>query len=241
MPYDMNTIILEEHQFIEPSLARLNERQAEHVQSILKLNSGDEIKVALLDGNLGKGVYHPENKTACVWDITLNILPPKTLPLTLVLALPRPQMLKRILQNVACFGVEKLVLVQSKRVEKSFWQSPSAQPEAIKQQLLLGLEQANATQMPEILTFKGFKAFTEYARANVEASQQKIVLHPGQYPLMPAQALSTPSVIAIGPEGGFTDYEVEKFLELGFAPAQLGERILRVETAVTAVLARLIS
>ena len=149
-------------------------------------------------------------------------------------------MLKRIVQAVACFGIQTLVLIQTNRVEKSFWQSPSAQSEAMRQQLIIGLEQANATQLPDILTFKGFRNFIEDECPALSLDAEKIVLHPGDHPLLPAAAPTTKTVICIGPEGGFTQYEYDRWLEQGFTVFQLGERILKVETAVTAVLGRLL-
>ncbi|QDR31016.1 RNA methyltransferase, partial [Pseudomonas aeruginosa] len=52
-------------------------------------------------------------------------------------------------------------------------------------------------------------------------------------------AVEKPVTLAIGPEGGWIPYEVDKLREAGLHPVQLGERILRVETAVSALLARL--
>ena len=64
--------------------------------------------------------------------------------------------------------------------------------------------------------------------------------HPGEFPACPrGLPLDQPVTLAIGPEGGWIPYEVDKLREAGLQPVQLGERILRVETAVTALLARL--
>ena len=70
------------------------------------------------------------------------------------------------------------------------------------------------------------------------ADHRGLLAHPGLAQACP-RGISDATLLAIGPEGGFVDYEVEKFLELGFEGIHLGERILRVETAVTALLSRL--
>jgi RsmE family RNA methyltransferase len=51
--------------------------------------------------------------------------------------------------------------------------------------------------------------------------------------------VAQPTLLIIGPEGGFIPYEVEKMADSGAEPVALGERILRVETALTAALGRL--
>jgi RsmE family RNA methyltransferase len=158
--------------------------------------------------------------------------------LTLLLALPRPKMLKRVLQTVASMGVPKLILLNSYRVEKSFWQTPFLQPEAIREQLILGLEQARDTLLPEVLIEKRFKPFVEDQLGALAQGSLGLVGHPGDYPSCP-RAVTQAVTLAIGPEGGWIPYEVEKLAAAGLQPVQLGERILRVETAVTALLARL--
>ena len=157
--------------------------------------------------------------------------------MTLLLALPRPKMLRRVLQTVAAMGVPRLVLLNSYRVEKSFWQTPFLEPAAIREQLILGLEQARDTVLPEVIIEN---ASSPLSRTVCRSSRQA----PAGWSVIPAisrpaHARSGPVTLAIGPEGGWIPYEVEKFTAAGLQPVQLGERILRVETAVSALLARL--
>jgi RsmE family RNA methyltransferase len=139
---------------------------------------------------------------------------------------------------VATMGVAKVVLVNSYRVEKSFWQTPFLEPAAIREQLILGLEQARDTQLPEIVIEKRFKPFVEDRLPALSHGTLGLVGHPGDYPPCPRQ-LDQPVTLAIGPEGGWIPYEVDLLSAAGLQPVQLGERILRVETAVAVLLARL--
>jgi RsmE family RNA methyltransferase len=134
--------------------------------------------------------------------------------------------------------VPRLVLLNSYRVEKSFWQTPFLQPAAIREQLILGLEQARDTVLPEVLIEQRFKPFVEDRLPAMAAGSLGLVGHPGDYPACP-RAVEQAVTLAIGPEGGWIPYEVEKLQAAGLQPVQLGERILRVETAVSALLARL--
>ncbi|MDY3198950.1 MAG: 16S rRNA (uracil(1498)-N(3))-methyltransferase, partial [Pseudomonadaceae bacterium] len=164
--------------------------------------------------------------------------PPPKLPLTLLLAMPRPKMFRRILQHCATLGVAQIVLLNSYRVEKSFWQTPFLQPDSIRENLLLGLEQARDTVLPELHIEKRFKPFVEDRLPELLGDSLGLVAHPGDYPPCP-RAVDGAVTLAIGPEGGWIAYEVDKLIEAGLQPVQLGERILRVETAVTALVARL--
>lgn len=163
--------------------------------------------------------------------------PPK-LQLTLLLAMPRPKMFRRILQHCASLGVAEIILLNSYRVEKSFWQTPFLQPEVVRENLLLGLEQARDTVLPDVRVEKRFKPFVEDHLPALVGNSLGLVAHPGNYPPCP-RAVSGPITLAIGPEGGWLPYEVDKLVDAGLQPVQLGERILRVETAVTALIGRL--
>lgn len=123
-------------------------------------------------------------------------------------------------------------------MEKSFWQTPFLQPEAIREQLILGLEQARDSVLPQIVIEKRFKPFVEDRLPQLAEGTLGLVGHPGDFPACP-RAVEQPVTLAIGPEGGWIPYEVDLLRQSGLQPVQLGERILRVETAVTALLARL--
>lgn len=235
----MNLILLEASQLISDSDARLSERQAQHVLNILRGAEGDYVSVGLLNGKIGRGRIEIKSPSLIfLRELTLTDNAPPPLPLTLILALPRPQMLKRILQTVSMFGLESLILIHSNRVEKSFWQSPSATEKAIREQLILGLEQAKDTRLPEVHHFKRFREFIEDHCPEFSHRREKYVAHPGLYPICPCAQAKQASIIAIGPEGGFTEFEMGMWQKAEFNPVQLGPRILKVETAVTSVLAR---
>ena len=234
----MNLILLEPSDFIDPHQVHLTDRRWQHIQQVHQAKLGESLRVGLINGLMGLGTVTALDTTGVTLQIALSEPPPTALPLTLVLALPRPKMLKRTLQTIASMGVKRLILVNSYRVEKSFWQSPFLQAAAIREQLLLGLEQARDTVLPEVILEKRFKPFVEDRLPALTADSLALVAHPGAYPACPRQ-LEQQVTLAIGPEGGWIPYEVELLTQAGFSPVQLGERILRVETAVPVLLARL--
>jgi RsmE family RNA methyltransferase len=199
---------------------------------------GDIIKVGLLGGLMGEGRILSLHAERAELQVTFTQKPPAKLPLTLLLAMPRPKMFRRILQHCATLGVADIILFNSYRVEKSFWQTPFLQPKHIEENLLLGLEQARDTIMPTVRIEKRFKPFVEDQLPEIAAGSLGLVAHPGDFAQCPRQVIQQVT-LAIGPEGGWIPYELEKLVAAGLQPVQLGERILRVETAVTALIGRL--
>ncbi len=234
----MNLLLLEDGDFIAADRVLLQGRRLKHLQEVHRATVGDSLRVGRLGGLMGQGQLLRLDSDAAELQTSLEQSAPAKLPLTLLLALPRPKMLKRVLQTVASMGVPRLILLNSYRVEKSFWQTPFLQPEAIREQLILGLEQARDTVLPEVIIEKRFKPFVEDQLPQLAAGSLGLVGHPGPYPACP-RTVEGQVTLAIGPEGGWIPYEVEKLASAGLQPVQLGERILRVETAVTALLARL--
>lgn len=234
----MNLLLLEAADFIAADRVVLRDRRLRHLLEVHRAEPGETLRVGLLGGLMGSGLLLRLDSSEAQLQVGFDQPPPAKLPLTLLLALPRPKMLRRVLQTVATMGVPRLVLLNSYRVEKSFWQTPFLEPAAIREQLILGLEQARDTVLPEVSIEKRFKPFVEDRLPQLASGTCGLVGHPGEYPPCP-RALTEPVTLAIGPEGGWIPYEVDKLTEAGLAPVQLGERILRVETAVSALLARL--
>ena len=170
--------------------------------------------------------------------VTLDQEPPKPLEVKLILALPRPKAFRRVLQHITALGVKEIYLINTWRVEKSFWKSPYLEDEKILEDMILGLEQAKDTILPKIYKKSLFKPFVEDELPEIIKETFPIVAHPIAESECPFN-LQKAVTLAIGPEGGFIDYEVKKLQEIGFTSFHLGERILRVETAIPYILGRL--
>ena len=236
----MNLILLEPHDVAQPGQAVLRDsRRLTHLRDVHRAQLGDKLTVGHTDGRIGKAELTAleADHARLTWE-SLSELPPPALPVHLVLALPRPRMLARTLEHVTALGVKRITLLHTKRVEKSYWQSPELRPDKIHQHLVLGLEQARDTMMPSVTQVKGFRAFLSDHLPTLLAERRGLVAHPGMANPCP-RGISDDTVLFIGPEGGFIDWEVEQLLDAGCQGMHLGPRILRVETAVTALLSRL--
>ncbi len=233
----MNLLLLKPDQ-ITQQVAAVDGRQLEHLLGVQRVAVGDSVRVGVIDGLMGQGIIKTLSAEQATLEISLDTPPPSATPVRLILALPRPKMLRRTLQSVAAMGVKEIYLVNSSRVEKSFWQSPFLQPEALEEQMILGLEQAQDTLMPKLYMRKRFKPFVEDELGEIIQGSRALVAHPVTEVPCPISCESTVT-LAIGPEGGFIPYEVELLSSVGFEAVHLGPRILRVEVAVPALISRL--
>ncbi len=234
----MNIILLQEQDFTGATQACIGGPRAQHVHTVLRAHVGDELKIGLLNQQLGSGVITTLTPNTVTMAITFTHDAPPPCPVRLILALPRPKMLKRIVRMVAELGVKEITLLNSYRVEKSYWQSPALQQEKIDAYLQLGLAQACDTIMPTVTVEKRFKPFVEDRLAALCIDRRPYVAHPGLVST-PAPKVQGNILLTIGPEGGFIPYEIEKLQASGLQLVSLGERILRVETAVPYALAAL--
>lgn len=236
----MNLILLDAADFDAAGHARVRDpRRLSHLREVHRAAVGDELTLGVADGAMGRGrLVHLADDEARFAIERLELPPPAPLPVHLVLALPRPRMLARTLEHVTALGVKHITLLHTRRVEKSYWQSPELLPARILEHLVLGLEQARDTVLPEVRLETRFKPFVEDRLPALLAGRRGLLAHPGMATPCP-RGIDERSVLLIGPEGGFIPYEVERLLAAGCEGIHLGERILRVETAVTALLARL--
>jgi RsmE family RNA methyltransferase len=164
--------------------------------------------------------------------------PPPALPLTLIMPLARPLVLKRTLLCASSLGIKKIVILNFNRVEKSLWSSSVLRPEAIQDQLVLGLEQAKDTCLPEVMLRERFKPFVEDELPELIKGTTALVAHPGTSNWCPRQVCG-PVTLVIGPEGGLVDFELQKLSETGFQAIDLGQRILRIESVLPFLIGRI--
>ena len=228
----MNLILLFPEDFIEKDVrVRLTGRRHRHIFSVLGSKAGDELCVGLINGKVGIGRVMLIDAVSVDLEVELKGVPAMPLPMTLILALPRPQALKRTLICASTLGIKTIVILNCHRVEKSLWQSTTLHEESIRDHLILGLEQAKDTILPNVTLRKLFKIFVEDELPELIKGTLPYVAHPGASHPCPV-AVKQPVTFFIGPEGGFIDYEVDKLKKLGFTDVDLGERILKVESVL---------
>lgn len=239
----MNLILLDQSEINANHRVLLQDRRGAHILKVLRCGVGDTVKIGLLNGPQGHGRISACNHDQVELEIFFDTDDPVP-PLTdLILALPRPIMLQRVLSQAAAMGVKKIFIANANRVEKSFFHASLLQKERYQAFLLQGLEQAVATFIPEVSIHKRFKPFVQdYLPMIINDYQTRLIAHPTATATIIKHAwlpLQRRVIIAIGPEGGWVDFEIARFQHLGFQSFSLGNRILRVDTAVPAILAQI--
>lgn len=208
------------------------------MSGVIHAKPGDALCVGIEGGLIGTGTVTRLDGDVLEMDVETAGKPPDPLPFTLVLALPRPKVLRRMLVSAGSMGIKRIFLVNSYRVEKSYWQSPFLDGERIREQLVLGLEQARDTILPQVFLRSRFKPFVEDELPGILKGSLSLAAHPAAGEECPRNP-GRPITLAIGPEGGFIPYEIQKLVSAGFSPVRLGSRILPVETALPFLVSRL--
>ncbi|MBU0663313.1 MAG: 16S rRNA (uracil(1498)-N(3))-methyltransferase [Proteobacteria bacterium] len=240
----MNIILLEKQE-LQGGRVLLTDRRAKHLIKVLQVQPGDSVRMGIIDGPKGRGKvvelcgkYPFQVELAVEFAEEMAEKP----SIDLLLALPRPIMLRRIFSQAAALGVGSIIITNAQRVEKSFWNATLLNEEEYRPHLLQGLEQAVDTRMPEVCVYERFKPFVEDVLPDrIKRYSHLLIAHPGSADCLKSVIGERPGriLLAVGPEGGWIDYEIDRFAECGFKSFSMGERILKVDTAVVALHARL--
>ncbi|MBD3419156.1 MAG: 16S rRNA (uracil(1498)-N(3))-methyltransferase [Chitinivibrionales bacterium] len=235
----MNIILIEESDFTGANTVRLAGRRFIHIRQVHQATHGQELAVGLINGATGRGKILNQSPDSIDLQVVLDTVPPSPLPITLCLALPRPKQLKRIVRSVTALGVKRIIIFHSRRVQKSYWQSPVLTNGLLAEYMRAGLEQAKDTILPTIAFKRAFRPFVEDDVPYIIKNSVALIAHPQGRRQCP-QSLDKQACLFVGPEGGFIGWEIEKLQQAGCMPVTLGHRILRVEDAVTVFIAKLL-
>ena len=234
----MNIILLSpKDHWLDDHSVLIRDERAIHICDVLKSTVGDQRRVGLRDGLQGQGEVTSIQDGAVHLSVELHDSPPPRHHFDLVLALPRPKMLRRIFRAVAEFGVQNLYLINSARVEKSYWQSPLLKADAIDQALIAGMERSRDTIAPRVHLCPRFRPFVEDQLIQICAGRPCWIADM-EAPVALSDRSTTPAVVMIGPEGGFVPFEIQLAEQIIAQRAHLGTRVLSVDTALTTVLAQ---
>lgn len=234
----MNLILFEAGE-LEGDRLELTDRRAEHVAAVIRPEAGARLRIGQVRGPRGWArvvASEPGRLILALEPLGPAAAPP---PTSLILALPRPKVLARVLAAAASLGVRRIELTNAWRVEKSYFASPALAPAALEAALRGGCEQGGLTWVPEIAVHRRLMPLLDGLG---DDPALRLIAHPGApSPIEGAAAGlgSRPLLLAIGPEGGWIARELASFAERGFTPISAGEAIMRVEVAVSALLAQL--
>ena len=227
----MNLLLLLPEDLHPDGTARVLGERLAHLREVLRSGPGHTLRAGVVGGLVGTAEVLALGESEAVLRLTLDQPPPPRPGVDLILALPRPKALRRVLAASASMGVDRLVLLAAARVEKSYFASPVLERQRIRKHLLDGLEQAQDTVLPEVQIETRFRPFVEDRMDALLGPSERWLLHPGD------EGPRTPSdegrlALAIGPEGGWVPFERELLQSRGFRPLGFGPRTLRTETVV---------
>lgn len=235
----MNVMILPSSAFDDTTAIIDEVGQLAHIKTVLKADVGDTLKIGKLGDKMGVGqIVHIDDNGCILHNVRLDANPPPKLGVTVVLALPRPKVLRRLIMDMTSFGVHHIILINSVRTDKSYWASPLLN--RLDEFILEGLQQGVDSIPPTITLAKRFKPFVQDELPHLATGKSALVFHPYANTSFASFVSKNPlpKIIIIGAEGGFVPYEIDLLASVGVQSVNMGERILRTESAVNAVLGR---
>jgi RsmE family RNA methyltransferase len=238
--FDLNLLLFDPDE-AGPEAIVLGGRRADHLRGVLGVTPGATVRAGVLGGAIGDATVLAVDEATVTVRFAATGEPPPGVPASLILAVPRPKVLSRTIRIAASYGIAAIHLTRSWRVDKSYLTSPRLAPDALAADARLGAEQGATTRTPTITVSHRFVDVLEHA--GLPAGTRGVVGHPRGDAAPIERALhpgvAGPVAVAIGPEGGWIDREVDSFVDRGYTIVHLAPAILAVEAAVSAVLAQI--
>ena len=236
----MNLIILEPGETSESGEVSLSDARAAHMVNVLKIAPGSQVRVGILDGPRGMGAVQSIVDRTVTLRCAFEPDAPSRPQVDVLLALPRPKVMRRLWAQIAALGVGQIILTNAERVERNYFDTHVLTPDCYRPLLIEGLQQARDTRLPEVSIHRQFKVLVEDQLDRLFADGLRLVASTSA--ASPIRAAIQPSsdahvLIAIGPEGGWNDFEMALLAAHGFRAINMGPRTLRTDTACIALLA----
>jgi 16S rRNA (uracil1498-N3)-methyltransferase len=236
----MNLILLDATEVDGNSRARLSGVRAAHLLRVLKVTPGQPVRVGVIDGAMGVGTVTSVSDGVVQLRCEFETKAPPLPAVDVLLALPRPKVMRRLWAQLAALGVGQVILTNAARVERDYFDTHVLSPDCYRPLLIEGLQQARDTRVPRVSIHKQFKVLVEDHLDDLFTRGLRIVAEPRRdKPLTAAveEHAGERVLLAIGPEGGWNDFELSLLERHGFVAVSMGARTLRSDTACVALLA----
>ncbi|ULQ58837.1 16S rRNA (uracil(1498)-N(3))-methyltransferase [Brucepastera parasyntrophica] len=233
----MNIILFEDIPFFPR-----NDERYQHIKKILKKNAGDSFFAGKVNGDSGTARITEFDEKGLTFEF-ISEQPCRPLyPVILVIGIPRPIQLKRLLRDVSSLGVSAVYLTGTELGEKSYRESHLFNTDAVRTTLIEGAMQSGFTALPECEVFPSVagvtggiaERFAEAVPVLLDTVSPVCTLNDFK---LPSLSEAKPLILAVGSERGWTGAERNLFYSAGYTVCSMGPRILRTETAAVAGLA----
>lgn len=246
----MNSLIILQSELLDQERALLVGARASYAFTTHGLVAGRAVRVAVVGGRRGNGTVLEASSDRIELSLHLSEEPLGRKPIDLVVGLSRPQTVKKTIQAAVMLGVRSLRFVLSERGQKSYRDSHVLTEDHLQFETIKALEQIWDSNPPQITVHHSLATLFAHKLLpdGVSSHVISLVAQPNAPELAasahlfhPGASLKQPSsvVVAVGPEAGWSSAEVQSFLDRGFRPVGLGERVLRVEVALIYLLGQL--
>ena len=235
----MNLMLIEPDELTHDSTVRLSGGRLRHLREVLRVANGATLRVGLVDGPTGTAVIRSIDSNVVELGCTFEAAAPARPAVDLVLALPRPKVMRRLFAQIAALGVGRIILTNAARVERDYFDAHILSPAVYRPLLIEGLQQAKDTRLPAVTIHRQFRVLVEDDLDALIPDGVRLVAEPGDAPSIAQRAAASGSdriVLAVGPEGGWNEFELTLMKNHGFLPISLGTRTLRSDTACVALL-----
>ena len=243
-PYDarrVNLLILERADLGTSGWVTLSDGRAEHLRQVLKVTPGQRVRVGLVDGPVGTGTVGAVTGQSVTLQCVFEPAPPPRPRVDLLLALPRPKVMRRLWAQLAALGVGQIILTNAERVERNYFDTRVLARDTYRPLLIEGLQQARDTRVPAVSIHRQFRILVEDDLAALAGDGTRLLADPGAQLPVGHVLLNPPPgdrvLLAVGPEGGWNHFERSLLEAHRFRPVSMGSRTLRVDTACVALLA----
>ncbi len=240
----MNLILLEAGEIDATGAARLTGPRAVHALDVLKVSAGQSLRVGLIDGPRGTATVRAIDRGSVDLICALESSVPERPRVDLLLAVPRPKVMRRLWAQLAALGVGRIVLTNAERVERPYFDTHFLSPDCYRPLLIEGLQQAQDTRLPEVSIHRRFKVLVEDHLDALCGAGLRLVADPGGSASVGAAVRARVALdpacrvlLAVGPEGGWNQFELDLLAAHGFKTTSMGPRTLRTDTACLALLA----
>jgi 16S rRNA (uracil1498-N3)-methyltransferase len=214
--------------------------RAAHLLNVLHVAAGQEVRVGVLDGPRGTATVQSTADGGVALRCALEPDTPPRPPVDLLLAVPRPKVMRRLWAQIAALGVGQIILTNAEKVERNYFDTHILAPQTYRPLLIEGLQQARDTRVPIVSIHRQFKILIEDDLDRLCGTGLRVVADPSAAtPLTDVVRTRGEQriLLAIGPEGGWNAFELGLLDAHGFRSAGMGPRTLRADTACIALLA----